>query len=330
MAILANQKVLTLDYWKPAHDLKVGDYIFNKDGKIVQIKVVQQYRASECYEIFFDDHLSICGDHNLKFWVENTKYRIRTRVYKNTRPFLRPLKVITAKALSESSLKNKYNRSDYSVPTTKPLNLPEQTLPVPPFIFGFWYFNRRSNKRLAAPKGYGPEVYRQMQDHGYKVTEHRKVTTGEQEFSTKPRIESHLIPNLPIRIPNNYLLASAEQRLALLRGILHAKSRTYIKSRDRFRFSHVHQPTILQVQGLIESLGHKTTIIYDESFKYYSIEFKSRLKLVEGQRSPPIKVHHSRRYIKKIERLPEQLCVHIETNEENNSFLVGEGFIACH
>jgi hypothetical protein len=330
MAILSNQKVLTLDYWKPAHDLKVGDYVFDKEGNIVQIKVVQQYRATECYEVFFDDHLSVQGDHNLAFWTENTKYRFQTRIYKNKRQFKRPLRTMTAQELSTASLKNKYNRSAYSVPTTKPLNLPEQTLPVPPFVFGFWYFNRRSNKRLAAPPAYAPQVYAQMQDHGYKVTEHRKLRTGGQEFSTKPKIEAHLIPNLPFRIPNNYLLASAEQRLALLRGILHAKSKTYIKSGDRFRFSDVHYSTILQVQGLIESLGHKTTVNFDDRFNYYSIGFKSRLKLVDDQRSPPIKVHHSRRYIKKVERLPEQLCVHIETNGKDNSFLVGEGFIACH
>ena len=34
MAILANQKVLTLDYWKLANKIKVGDVLFDKDGII--------------------------------------------------------------------------------------------------------------------------------------------------------------------------------------------------------------------------------------------------------------------------------------------------------
>ena len=36
MAILATQKILTLDYWKRAHDLKAGDYVFDKDGKYIR------------------------------------------------------------------------------------------------------------------------------------------------------------------------------------------------------------------------------------------------------------------------------------------------------
>lgn len=330
MAILATQKVLTLDYWKPAHSLVVGDYVFDQHGNIVQIKVIQQYRATECYKVIFDDALSIGGDRNLAFDTENTKYRIQTRIYKNTRPFKRPLREMKASELAVVNLKNKYGRSAYSVPTTKPLKLPEQTLPVPPFVFGFWFFNRRADKKLAAPPEHCEEVYRQMQDHGYLVTKSKKLQANRIEFITTPKIESHLIPNIPIRIPNNYLLASAEQRLALLRGILHSKSRTYLKSGGRFRFSDVRYSIILQIQGLIESLGHKTTIKYCENFKFYSVFFKSRLQLVANQNTPPIKVHHSRRYIKKVEQLPDQLCVHIETDGKDNSILVGEGFIACH
>ena len=110
MAILATQKVLTLDYWKNAHDLKVGDYVFDQRGDIVQIKVIQQYRATQCYEVIFDDNLSISGDLNLAFDTENTKYRLQTRIYKNTRPFKRPLREMKAAELAEANLKNKYNQ----------------------------------------------------------------------------------------------------------------------------------------------------------------------------------------------------------------------------
>ena len=70
MAILANQKVLTLDYWKAARNLQPGDYVFDKDGKIVQIKLVQEYRAQQCYEVMFNDYLSVAGDQHLGFLVE--------------------------------------------------------------------------------------------------------------------------------------------------------------------------------------------------------------------------------------------------------------------
>ena len=329
MAILANQKVLTLDYWKAARNLQPGDYVFDKDGKIVQIKLVQEYRAEECYEVMFNDYLSISGDRHLGFLVETPKCRTRAAIYKGTRAFKRKLRPRNVSVLTETSLRDKRNRFVLSIPTTKPLDLPEQSLPVPPFVFGFWFFNRRKNKRMAAPRGLAPEVYRQFKDAGYQIIEHHKINTGEKEFSVFPTIESHLAFDIPRNIPNNYLLASQEQRIALLKGILCSKSRQYAKSKDKFRMSCKTQAAILQIQCLLESLGHRITVQHDPYRSNFTIFFKSRLQLLDDQVSPPIKVHHNRRYIKQIESIAPQLCVHIETTGKDNTILVGEGFIAC-
>jgi len=329
MAILANQKVLTLDYWKAARNLQPGDYVFDKDGKIVQIKLVQEYRAQQCYEVTFDDYLTVAGDQHLGFLVETKKCRIREAEYKGVQKFRRKLRPKTISALNENSLRDKRNKCSFSVPTTKPLDLPLQDLPVPPFVFGFWFFNRRKNKHMAAPRGFAQEVYKEFKDAGYQVTEYHKINTGEKEFSVFPTIESHLAGNMPIRIPNNYLLASKEQRIELLRGILYAKSRQYSKSKDKFRISATTQPIILQMQCLLESLGHKITVQHDPHRSSFTIFFKSRLQLLHNQISPPIKVYHKRRFIKQIEPIAPQSCVHIETTGEDNTILVGEGFIAC-
>jgi hypothetical protein len=77
-------------------------------------------------------------------------------------------------------------------------------------------------------------------------------------------------------------------------------------------------------------MGLRTVVTLNEARKTYTIFFKSRLKLMEHQESPAIKVHISRRYIKKITPIQGQLCVHIETDDPDNSIVVGEGFIACH
>lgn len=329
MAILANEKLLTLDYWKYAHALNEGDYVFNREGKLVRIKLIQKYRADNCYRVVFNDHLTVSGDKNLYFPLENQKYRNRLQIYKGKRQFLRPLKKTKLEDLLTADLKNKYNSLKFSVPSAKPLELPMQTLPVPPFLFGFWFFNRRSTKKMAAPRGKWEEVERQFKEHGYQITLGRKTINGEREFSVYPTIESQIYPDNPMQIPNNYLLGSHEQRLELLRGILYSKSRQYAVKRDRFRFTTQHSRIFSQIQFLIESLGHKTTCIYDNSKEYYTVYFKSRLKLLDEQISPPLKVHQARRYIKHIEQLGEQLCVHIETEGADNSFLVGAGFISC-
>ena len=328
MAILANEKVLTLDYWKPASKLQVGDYVFDRNGLIVQVKLVQQYRATECFEVTFNDHLCMAGDNKLGFLIETPKYRKRTYEYKHVQPFRRPLKRFTTEGLDLLELTDHRNRHIFSVPTAKPLDLPHQDLPVPPFIFGFWFFNQKAHGKMTAPPKVQDYVLEKFKDHGYRTQLGRLIRTGANEFDTIPSVRSQLIPNVPTKIPENYLLASAEQRTELLSGILHAKSRQYSKSTDRFRITSYHYGTILQIQGLVESLGHRSSVTHDDTYHYYTISFKSRTKLLEEQVSPPIRVHQARRYITDIKQIPEQLCVHIETTAPDNSILVGEGFIA--
>jgi len=329
MAILSTEKVLTLDWWKPASKLVVGDYVFDKDGKIVQVKLIQQYYSENCYRVSFDDHLSVCGDNKLTFLVEDLKYRNRLYTYLGRYQFRRPLKQRSAEDLLSLALRDKRNRLVYSVPTTKPLELPHQTLPVPPFVFGFWFFNRKAQNQLNVPAKYNDEVLNRLKDYGYKIKLGRKTTAGRQDFTITPTIESQLAPNIPNKVTNNYLLASPEQRIELLQGILVAKYAQYNEKEDRFRVSSQNLPTILRIQSLVESLGSKTRIEQDETLNIYTIFFKSRLKLVSNQVSAPIKVHLGRRYINRISKIEPQLCVHVETTSKDSTILVGEGFIPC-
>jgi hypothetical protein len=228
----------------------------------------------------------------------------------------------------ELPLKTKRNRLEYSVPTARAIALPHKDYPVPPFIFGFWFFSRRSTKKLAPARGYSEYVIEKFRDYGYGVTEHGILTTGEREFSISPTVESQLVPNIPKQLTQNYLLGSPEQRIELLSGILCAKNRQYSTKTDTFRFTSHHFGTVKLIQGLVESIGCKSKLIHDEYLKNYTISFKSRTQLVPNQISPPVKVHQARRYVTNIAPIPAQSCVYFETDGSDNTILVGEGFIS--
>jgi replicative DNA helicase len=327
MAITANTKILTLDYWKLASKIEVGDYVFDQTGNIVQVKMAQAYQGIQCYEIMFNDYLTVTGDAMLSLPVETAKYRNRLCSYKSKLQFRRPLKPFTAEELRDTPLLDKRNRKTISVPTAHPLQLPHKDLPVPPFLFGLWFFARRSTGRLAAAPGTSDFVHEKFRDHGYKVIPGSLLATGERDFSIEPSISRQLIPNTPKNIPNNYLLAAPEQRQELLSGIMCAKSRQYNKKRDTFRFSSKNYDTTRRVQLLAESIGCKTQLISDAHKKDYTVFFKSRLPLIPNQSSPPVKIQYGRRYVTKISPIPAQLCIHIETTAPDNTILVGEGFI---
>ena len=301
--------------------------MFDRNGKPVRVTLAQQYQGTQCYEVTFNDYLSVTGDSKLSLPTENLKYRNRLTSYKGKLKFRRPLRPLDADKLLVTPLLDKRNRKTISVPTAHPLALPHKDLPIPPFLFGFWFFARRSTGRLAAAPGTSEFVHEKFRDAGYKVTVGAKLSSGESDFSISPSIDRQLIPNIPKNIPNNYLLASPEQRQELLSGIICAKSRRYNKKDDTFRFTSLVYDTARRVQLLAESLGCRTKMEHDDFKNDYTVFFKSRLPLIPNQKSPPVKVHYGRRYITKITPIPTQLCVHVETNGEDNTILVGEGFI---
>ena len=331
MAILANQKVLTLDYWKRAEHLKKGDVVFDKDGNPAQVTLVQPYTPKECYEVLFNDYLTLAGDEKMGFIAENRNDRIKESKYKQKLKTNRPLRNKKIKDLLEEPLHNtEHHYFEYSVRTTPPISLPAQLLPVPPFVFGFWFINRKRGGYMVAPLGTADMIYEQFMDAGYAIKETNGTSSKRRRFITTPSIRDQLAPFVPYKIPGNYMMAAPDQRIELLRGILHAKKSCYNKATDNFRFTVKDATIAKQIQWLVESLGHKTALTYNPIIKSYIVTFKSKLKLMTDQDSKPLKWAYGRRYIRKITKIDPAPCVHIETNGANGTMLVGEGFIACH
>lgn len=329
MAITASTKILTLDYWKTASQLEVGDYVFDRKGNLVRVTLAQQYQGIECYEVTFNDYLTINGDSKLALPTENLKYRNRLYTYKGKKQFTRPLRPLTTEQLSASELLDHRNRKTISVPTANPLQLPHKDLPVPAFVFGLWFYGRRSTGTIAAARNCTEYAREKFKDHGYRTETGSILNTGERDFRCEPLISRQLIPNIPKQIPNNYLLASEEQRWDLLSGIMCAKNRQYNKREDRFRFTSQVYDHVRRIQLLAESLGCRTTMLHDPSMGNYVVSFKSKVKIHPDQSSPPLKVHYGRRYITQVCTIPAQLCVHIETDGLDGTILAGEGFIPC-
>ena len=234
---------------------------------------------------------------------------------------MRPLRHYKIQDLLTKSLKGRAGRTEFSIPTSKPLEFPHQFHAIPPFIFGFWYFNRKMHKNFIAHHGNKETIFQKFKDHGYQIQELHTVNNN-QYFFEMPNIERQLLPNLPTKIPTNYLMGSIEERTELLSGIVHAKPRTYNPRTQWFRFTDKHLPTLQAIQSLTESLGNRSKLTYDDYYGYYTLQFKSRIKLTAAQVIKPVKVHYGRRYIKEINTIQPQMCVHIET-------LTGNGVLAC-
>lgn len=330
MAVLANQKILTLDYWKRADQVQEGDLLLDRNGQPAKVTLIQKYTPTHCYEVQFSDHLTVAGDDKLGFVVENHNDRIKESRYKGVLPRQRQYQIKHISDLLSEPLHNPVQHHFiYSVPTTQPLQLPHQDLPIPPFIFGFWFFNRKKAKHMVAFEGFQDGVHEAFRDAGYKVKLGRHYKQLRYEFTVTPKIEMQLAPMVPMRIPNNYLMGSYEQRLELLKGILQAKHRQYNPRTKVFRITNINEALVRQCQWLVESLGHKTTFFSHPLVNNHTLTFKSRLHLIPNQIPPTKKRVLARRQIRDIYEIKQQPCVHIETTGDRGTFSVGEGFISC-
>ena len=215
MAIAAETFLPTMDYWKRASKVQEGDILFNRWGKPVVVKLVQQYMA-DCFKVKLDDGLSVTGDKVMKLGLENEKYRDRLRIYKGKRKFSRPLVVMPVIDLVDQDNVGRRGRKAYSIPTTSPIQTPHQFLPVPPFLLALWLFGRNIKGEYynrKSEEGFLEDKFRQS---GYAVEQRRKTKGKPKTFVVKPTLESQFAPFVPTSIPTNYLMASPEQRLEQL------------------------------------------------------------------------------------------------------------------
>ena len=148
MAITATTSVLTGNDWKYAKDIRPGDWVFNRFGKPVKVKLAQMYRSEDCQRVTFNDYLTVEGDPHLAFPIEDRCYREICWVYKGKRSRKVQPKIMRSVDLPELTDKVRVGSLLYSVPTTEPIQLPHQPLDIPPFIYGFWFMSRKADKKI--------------------------------------------------------------------------------------------------------------------------------------------------------------------------------------
>ena len=322
MALPANEKILTLDHWKLASQIQVGDYLFDRLGRLTKVTSIQSYMPTKCYRVDFDDGLSIVGDGNLTLYLEDLKYRHRATTWKGKNKFRRPLKQIPINKLVDTYLEKRY-----SVPTCGALQFPTQDLPVPPFLFGYWFKSKFKRSLLSVKPEYYEFFEAKLKDLGYEIPK-SYVMQKRLSFEIIPPIEQQLKPNIPSTIPDNYLMASVEQRVELLSGILMVGRRQY-SVKGSYYITTQSKTLLRKLQWLLDSLGIRSHVNVIPNRRTYILTFRTWYKIHPNHPEERKRVHQARRYVNNIEEVKPQLCVHIETDSEDGSYVAAEGFITC-
>ena len=329
MAISATSSVLTANEWQYAKDIKPGDWVFNQLGKPVRVKTVQTYRSEDCCRVTFDDSLSVDGDMHLTMPTEDQHYRCLALRYTGARKRRSAPKLRSVVDMQEIGLYCKPYTKMFSVPTTEPIQLPHQPLGIPPYIYGLWFCGRLRTKEIRIPYEFLDDATEKLKNSGYQIEKLGDYQGKYERIRTNPSIWDQLRGLQTHKIPIQYLNGSEEQRLELIRGILSAKPCKTINRVGLFLFKTRKKHLSVALQYLSESLGAKTTITIDKICRTYNLKVTRMTPFLPQMGPNRPAAHLARRYVKSIERIPAQLCVHIETDEKDGTFLVGEGFISC-
>lgn len=328
MALTADTSIPTPSGWVNISDLQAGDMVFDQQGQPVEVTLVQSYMPQECYEIEFDDGLTLVGDRNLTLHLQDRKWRNRVgesqrrQNRKFQRTMTRPLIQLTAQELSNVQLVDSNKRIVYSVPNCLPVEYPTRDLPVPPYIFGIWFGSLSPTGRHWLGDKPIEKMRRIFRGYGHFIKT-RKHKNGFSMFDIRPSVrDSFLFAGLdiPVSIPFYYLDGSVSQRMELLDGLIDSGFIKKSKNSTLYTAKNANYKLLRKIQGLVESLGIKTAIHTPSNTPSYALKFriKDDFSVLYGT---------NRRFVTKVQKIAPKNCILIQTNTQ---YLVGEGFIpAC-
>lgn len=258
-------QIMTPRGWRSIEDLRVGDQVIGSDGKPCRLTGTFRRGRLPIYRVLFSDGSSICvdGDHLWSVWDHNAWHRGNA-----------PRTIETRQLIGDLEYGNHGNKK-WRIPMVKPIELVPQVLPIDPYLLGVLLGDGgfTSTDVSFTP---GDELV-PMQVQRVLPSRCSLSRTDSEDRATCFRIVDERRGNVVLDalrslglwglksekkfVPENYLMGSASQRLALLQGLMDTDGEQWSKGVTAFSSSSAE--LACAVAFLVESLGG----IARESFK---------------------------------------------------------------
>lgn len=322
MALATNTPLVAPGGWVLAGDVQKGDWLYNPlTGLPTQVTLVHKYKPSVMYEVMTSDYARINVDGNQKFAIKTIKcrkvdllYRTRKRDPKRkVRPQFREQRYATVDQMLEKGIFDYRKEANFAFKTTKPIQWAAEDHPVPPFIVGMWMTRTNKNSRFVPQKSVLEYVTKKIREVGWGF-----VAVKSNIYQVRPSITTSFLTKyakIPLKMPIEYAFGSVEQRIELLRGLVALKPKCYDVFRDEFRIRSRDIRFLIPIQGILESLGIRTTIFEYENRILKELVFNTDIELVPNQQTKGSTQRRIMRNINKITEIQPVECIHIETTE---------------
>ena len=279
-AVMNGTTIPTPSGTKKIEDIKVGDYVFDRHGKPTKVIGVFPQGLKDAYEITFKDNRKLIVNNEHLWSVLTSRNMLKT---------IRTQEMIDKGLVISSNSKSKLGRTyRYVVPNNDWVIFDKQEkLPIHPYVIGALLGDGYLGGRQVVLSSDDPYVANKVakllplnctaeKRNGnnyswtFKLEETRDNLRG-GGYNTKVLVKDLADSDIPLvtahdkYIPEKYLLASKEERLALLQGLMDTDGSSD-KSACTATFSTTSKKLAHQTANLARSLGYQVYVShYDRS-----------------------------------------------------------------
>ncbi len=339
--IWVNTPVPTPDGWIPAGMLEAGNTVFGADGRPCRVLRTYPVQYRDCYRITFNDGSDLITDdvQELPFVIAGKRPKVMT--------------TSVAEAVNYVWSRGSRPQRQLRLYNSSALELPDRTLIVHPYVLGCWLGDGGVHGgAIGKPDD---ELFDHIRSCGYEVS----LPHGRRQFVRTVYGLSTQLQRLDLQwrdpeqgrshgrlagvkhVPQEYLRASRNQRLALLQGLMDTDG-TWNRPRNRAVFTTTGKDLAESVAELVTTLGWKAHIAPHQSTGFgltvteYYVEFtpegsnpfrlsrKASLVRLEGSQVSGYRI------VRSIEPVPSVLTRCIDVDSPDHLYLAGEQMLPVH
>lgn len=284
-ALSLDTQILTKDGIKEMREINVGDWLFDRNGKLTQVIATSEIFTNQCYKFELEDGTS--------FIANEDHIHILQRMSKDRKvgTYWKEVELTTKELLSQGSIHYSRKISDrhptgkeskWFIPLiSKPLEYPTKDLLIDPYTLGVVLGdgNISCNTYIVRLTGHKDDLFEILSNISYKagtifVDKRNPNTLSCNLLGSGKDFKSEIgyVTGKDKYIPQQYLMGSIEQRLSLLQGLMDTDGT--ICDSGHCSFSTISETLALNVRYLVKSLGGyaKITYIQNDFSGYYRLQ----------------------------------------------------------
>ena len=256
-ALKHGTRVATPSGWRAIEDLVVGDAVIAGDGSITRVVGVFPQGEVDLFGVCFDGAHTIttCGEHLWRYLPPSARYPRRNshgRIQDN--PAYGNWTVGNTRELAGFKLSSPRQRP--VVPCAKPFDLPARELIIDPYVLGLLLGDGGLSRDSVKFTSADAELPAAIETAGYKMTRYSGYDHGVLGITPKVRALGLLGCTSATKfIPDDYLIANQQDRLALLQGLMDTDGS--VTSTGAMEYATVSDALADGFEWLAASLGMK-------------------------------------------------------------------------